>query len=62
MSNQTLIDLMILFQMINFLMIYLEKEKIQANLKGLTIDKKIGRTFLVFLPILVILSLLYRPF
>jgi hypothetical protein len=61
MDNQNTIDLMIILQTISLIIAGRERVNITREWKSWTIDKKIGRSFFLFLPTLVILSLLNNP-
>jgi hypothetical protein len=62
MENNELIDLFIFFQILSFLMIYLEKDYIFSDeWKKLSVKTKIGRVFMIHLPILVVISLFINP-
>lgn len=61
MNNQTVIDFMVILQAVSFWIMYIERYNIRRQWKDWTIKEKIGRTFFMFIPLLVIVSLFYRP-
>lgn len=61
MSNQFIIDLMIIFQVINGWMLFIERRNIRSVWKENKIKKKLSLIFIFFLPLLVILSLINKP-
>ena len=61
MNNQNIIDIMCLFQVVSFLMVFMERKNIKNEWKEIDYSKKIGRVFFVFLPALVIISLIVNP-
>jgi len=61
MQNNNLIDLMVFFQLMSFGIVYLEMNNISKDWKKLPLKTKIGRIFMLNLPILVIISLLINP-
>lgn len=50
-----------IFQIINFAILYLEKDRIEEHWKTLPLKTKIGRVFMLHLPIFVIISLYFKP-
>lgn len=61
MNNQTVIDFMIIMQVVSFFMIYFERHYIKENWNKIPKRALCGRIFMVFLPLLVIISLIYKP-
>jgi len=61
MTNSNLIDLFIVFQIMSFVIVYLERDNIVKDWKELPLKTKMGRIFMLNLPILVIISLLINP-
>jgi len=61
MNNQNVIDLMIIFQVIGFFTLYFERHNLRKSWNKIPKKKLFGRIFMFFLPILTIISLLYRP-
>ena len=61
MNNQVVLEVFLIIQLISFGAIYSKKDNILKEWKGWAIDKKIGRTFFLFVPTIVIISILYRP-
>ena len=61
MNNQLAIELMMFMQFLGFVFIYNEKNKMLKDWKSWRIDKKIGRIFFLFMPLLTIISLAINP-
>ena len=61
MGNQFIKDLMIIFQVINGWMLFIERRNIRSVWKENKIKKKLSLIFIFFLPLLVILSLINKP-
>jgi len=57
MNNQLIIDLMIVFQVVNSWVFFLERHNIRSNWKKNKIKRKISIVTLFFLPLLTILLL-----
>ena len=61
MNDKEIIDMMIVFQIIGIVTLYLERDYIKQNWDKIPRRAMMARLTISFLPILVILSLLARP-
>lgn len=61
MNNESVINFMIFMQIVSFVMIYLERNYIKENWNVIPKRALFGRFFVVFLPLLVIISLICNP-
>lgn len=61
MNNDIVIQAMLFAQIVAFLFVYEEKNKMLKGWKGWRIDKKIGRIFFLFVPTITAVSLIINP-
>tara|TARA_R100000951_G_C2553868_1_gene153347 strand:- start:89 stop:277 length:189 start_codon:yes stop_codon:yes gene_type:complete len=61
MNNDIAIQAMMFLQVVAFLFVYEEKDKMLKDWKSWRIDKKIGRIFFLFIPFITIISLTINP-
>ena len=61
MNQDNVINVLCLLQLISFIIIYLESEKIIANYKLEPLKVWVARAFMMFLPSITLLSILIKP-
>ena len=61
MKNSNAIEIMLLLQFLSFIVIFIEKDDILKNFKKISKKDLYTRTFMIFVPLIVAVSLMIRP-
>jgi hypothetical protein len=61
MDNNIAMNALVFLQILGFIFVYEEKDKMLKDWKDWRIDRKIGRIFFLFLPITIMISLTFNP-
>lgn len=61
MDNDFAINCLVFLQILGFIFVIEEKDKMLKDWKEWRIDRKIGRIFFLFIPIITIISLVFNP-